>query len=70
MRMQIEQNPIQREESRSNEEGGDGTGREESRIQTTTNQIEARPKAARPHPFVDGIMEVELPACWKGLTMS
>jgi len=70
MRAQIEQNPIQREESRSNEEGGDGTGRDESRIQTTTNQTEVRPRTAKRHPFVDGIMEVELPASWKGLTMS
>ena len=69
MRAQIEQNPIQREESRSNEEGGDGTGRDESRIQTTTNQTEEA-RAARRHPFVDGIMEVELPARWKGLTIS
>jgi len=70
MRAQIEQNPPQREESRSNEEGGDDTGRNESRVQTTTNQTEVRPRAARHHPFVDGIMEVELPARWKGLTMS
>jgi len=61
MRAQIEQNPPQREESRSNEEGGDGTGRDESRVQTTTNQTEARPRVARCHPFVDGNMEVELP---------
>ena len=70
MRAQIEQNPPQREESRSNEEGGDSTGRDESRAQTTTNQTEARLRAARRHPFVDGIMEEELPARWKGLTMS
>jgi len=70
MRAQIEHNPLQREESCSNEEGRDGSRRDESRIQTTTNQTEARPRAARRHPFVDGIMEVELPACWKGLTMS
>ena len=62
MQAQIEQNPPHREESRSNEEGGDGTGRDESRAQTATNQIEARPRAARRHPFVDGIMEAELPA--------
>ena len=52
MRAQIEHNPPQREESRSNEEGGDGTGRDESRVQTTTNQIEARPRVARRQPNI------------------
>jgi len=70
LRIQIEQNSRQREESHSNEEGEDDTGRDEARVQTTTNQTGTRPRAARRHPFVDGIMEVELPARWKGLTMS
>jgi len=45
-------------------------GRDEFRVQTTTHQTGARPRTVRRHPYVDGIMEVELPACWKGLTMS
>jgi len=62
MRRQIEQNSQQKEESHSNGEGEGGTGRDESRVQTTTNQIGARPRTIRRHPFVDEIMEVELPA--------
>jgi len=70
LRRQLEQNSQQREESHSNGEGEGGTGRDGFRVQTTTNQTGARPRTARRHPFVDGIMEVELPARWKGLTMS
>jgi len=53
--------PQQRELSRSNGEGEGDTERDESRVQTT-NQTGARPKTTRRHPFMDGIMEVELPA--------
>ena len=67
---QIEQNSQQREESHSNEDGEDDTGRDESRVQTITNQTGARPITAKRHPFMDGIMEVEVLARWKGLTMS
>jgi len=70
MRRQLEQNSQQREESHNNGEGEGGTGRDEFRVRTTTNQTGARPRTARRQPFVDGIMEVELPARWKGLTMS
>jgi len=70
LRRQLEQNSQQREESHSNGEGEGDTGQDEFRVQTTTNQIGARPRTARRHPFMDGIMEVELPARWKGLTMS
>jgi len=45
-------------------------GKTKSRVQTTTNETGARPRTTKRHPFVDGIMEVELLARWKGLTMS
>jgi len=70
LRRQLEQNSQQREEFHSNGEGEGDTGRDEFRVQTTTNQTCARPRTARRHPFVDGIMEVELSARWKWLTMS
>ncbi|XP_027932692.1 uncharacterized protein LOC114188288 [Vigna unguiculata] len=70
LRRQLEQNSQQREESHSNGEGEGDTGQDEFRVQTTTNQTGARPRTARRHLFMDGIMEVELPARWKGLTMS
>jgi len=70
LRRQLEKNSQQREESHSNGEGEGDTGRDEFKVQTTTHQTSARPKTARRHPFVDEIMEVELPARWKGLTMS
>ena len=69
LRRQLEQNSQQREKSHSNGEGEGGIGQDEFRVQTTTNQTSAS-RTARRHPFVDGIMEVELLAHWKGLTMS
>jgi len=60
LRRQLEQNSQQREESHSNGEGEGGTRRDEFRVHTTTHQTGARPRTTRRHPFVDGIMEVEL----------
>lgn len=63
--------PSQRgEASRGEEEREEMSGREGSKTQTYTNQIGMRMGAPRRHPFVDGIMDVELLVHWKGLTIS
>jgi len=54
MRRKIEQNSQQREESHNNGEGEGGTGRDESRVQTTTNQTGARPRTVDATPSWTG----------------
>ena len=43
--------------------------REGSRVNTVTYQTSLGMGTSQRHPIVDGIMEMELPPRWKGLTM-
>jgi len=70
IRRQTERTVRRREMPQEEEVQEETSDQEESRAQTNPNQIGARAGTPRRHPFVDGIMTVDLPARWKGLTMN
>lgn len=60
MQKHLINNKLKRKETRRGEKG--------SQANTMTNQTFGGARKSRRHPFVDGILEVEIPLRWKGLT--